>query len=127
MRTNKTCHFQAMSICSNMLWKESAMLIESVTQCFQYKICIQDIHTYTQIYVPSWTHIDKEGSHCTCNFIFRKCYYTILAEINISKHMQYKLCKYRNCILYFKKLVVPQQKPRLLMVYNLKPNSLLAL
>lgn len=34
VRTNKTCHSQAMSICSNVLWEESAMLIERITQCF---------------------------------------------------------------------------------------------
>lgn len=125
--TNKTWHFQAMSICSNVLWEESAMLIERITQCFQHKIYIQDTHTHIQTYVPSWTHIDKGDSHCTCNFLFQKCYHTIWTEINISKHMQYKLHKYCNCILYFKKLIMPQQKPRLLMVYNPKPNSLLAL
>lgn len=40
--------------------------------------------------------------HCTCNFLLQKRDKTILAEINISKHMQYKLRKYCNCIFTLK-------------------------
>lgn len=52
--------------------------------------------------------------------------YTVLAEINLSKFLQQKLAKTYNSFHYFKKLVMSQQKPRPLMVYSVKPSSLLA-